>query len=138
MSYSLFDVNGIKRTNWSDPINLKGAVGRNGKDGRDGKDGKDGKDGAQGPQGVQGPAGPRGIQGLQGPQGPAGEDGADGYRFEFIYKRVADETVVVTAPSNEQVDFYVPESEGWTGNPCGVTDDLQVEYICQREKIDGV
>lgn len=138
MSYSLFDVNGIKRTNWSDPINLKGAVGRNGKDGRDGKDGKDGKDGAQGPQGVQGPAGPRGIQGLQGPQGPAGEDGADGYRFEFIYKRVADETVVVTAPSNEQADFYVPESEGWTGNPCGVTDDLQVEYICQREKIDGV
>lgn len=68
----------------------------------------------------------------------AGGDGTDGYRVEFIYKRYADETVHVEKPSNTQEDLFVPESEGWTNNPCGVTDDLQVEYVCQREKVDGI
>jgi hypothetical protein len=47
--------------------------------------------------------------------------------------------VPVTKPStNKQEDKYVPESEGWTDNPTGITDDLQVEYISQREKIDNI
>ena len=58
--------------------------------------------------------------------------------MEVIYKRVADETVVdrVQAPPCVQEDKYVPS--GWTNNPEGVNDDLQVELICQREKENNV
>lgn len=58
--------------------------------------------------------------------------------MEFIYKRVADETVVdtVQSPTSVQEDKHVPS--GWTNNPEGVNDDLQVELICQREKENNV
>lgn len=97
---------------------------------RNGSDGKDGADGADGAPGADG------KDGQDGKDGKDGKDGQDGTRFEFIYKRVADESVVVVKPSNAQVDKYEPE--GWTDNPKGVTDDLCVEYVCQREKINDV
>ena len=61
--------------------------------------------------GKNGSVGPKGDKGDQGPQGPAGPAGSgDGYRMEFIYKRVADETVVDTiqAPTSVQEDKHIP------------------------------
>lgn len=111
-----------------------------GTSGEPGKDGKDGVDGQQGPQGIQGPAGPKGEKGDPGPQGPPGPagggDGTSGTRFEFIYKRVADESIDVVAPDSVNEDGYEPAE--WSLYPKGVTDDLQIEYICQREKEDGI
>lgn len=63
-------------------------------------------------RGMKGEPGERGRDGVQGEQGPQGRDGKDGTRFEFIYKRVADENVYVEAPNNEQEDGYVPTLEG--------------------------
>ena len=67
----------------------------------------------------------------------AGGDGTDGYRVEFIYHRVASETDAnsISAPESVQSDLHVPDD--WTNNPKGVTDDLRVELVCQRTKMDG-
>lgn len=37
-----------------------------------------------------------------------GGDGSSGYRFEFVYKRVADKSVVISKPENRQEDRYQP------------------------------
>lgn len=59
MSFAIFDAEGVKKTDWSRPINLKGAVGESGKDGEDGP---------------------------QGPVGPPGEIGeVVSYRTVFAY-----------------------------------------------------
>ena len=65
-----------------------------------------------------------------------GGDGVSGTRFEFLYKRVASEDIEVVAPQSINEDGYEPA--GWSLYPKGVTDDLQVEYVCQREKEDGI
>ena len=100
---------------------LKGETGPKGADGADGKDGQDGVDGKDGQDGKD---------------GAPGKDGVDGTRFEFIYKRVSDIDVAIQAPASINEDKHIPE--GWTKLPQGVTDDLQVEYICQREKENSV
>jgi hypothetical protein len=89
-------------------------------------------------RGATGPQGPQGPQGPAGEQGPAGKDGdgTSGTRFEFLYTRVASEDVEVVAPDSVNEDGYEPT--GWFLYPKGVTDDLQVEYVCQREKEDGI
>jgi hypothetical protein len=87
------------------------AQGLDGKDGKDGKNGEDGKDGI---------------------------NGINGNKFEFIYKLVADESVVVNKPSRSQADNYVPTSEGWTKTPSGISSISRVEYFCQREKISDI
>lgn len=59
MSFAIFDAEGVRKTDWSRPINLKGAVGESGKDGEDGP---------------------------QGPVGPPGEIGeVVSYRTVFAY-----------------------------------------------------
>lgn len=152
---SSFWNNSVNQTGWCIPYLIRGIDGVDGKDGKDGEQGPQGNPGPMGPQGEMGPAGPQGEQGPAGPQGPKGDPGDPGapgeigpqgpagtdggYHVEFIYKRVADESVVVAKPStNEQLDKYIPEDEGWAGCPEGVNDDLQVEYVSQREKWDGV
>ena len=97
---------------------------------------RNGSVGPQGPQGNTGPQGIQGEQGVPGQDGKNGADGKDGTKFEFIYKRVADATVVITSPENNQKDGFEPND--WYKKPKGVTDDLQVEYVCQREKNDGI
>lgn len=96
-----------------------------------------GKAGPQGETGPQGPQGEAGPQGEQGPQGPAGGGGTDGYRLEFIYKLYADKDTPVDPPTeNKQEDKFVPE--GWYPDPQGVNDNNKVEYVCKREKENGV
>lgn len=95
-------------------------------------------DGAQGPAGPAGPQGEQGPQGERGPQGPAGGgDGTDGYRMQFIYTRVADESVVSTVRPPESVQED-DAPDGWTKNPMGVTPALKVELVSQREKENDV
>lgn len=73
-----------------------------------------------------------------GKDGNGGEegDGVSGTRFEFLYTRVASEDIEVVAPQSVNEDGYEPA--GWSLYPKGVNDDLQVEYVCQREKEDGI
>lgn len=68
--------------------------------------------------------------------GGEGGDGVSGTRFEFLYKRVASEDIEVVAPDSVNEDGYEPT--GWSLYPKGVSDDLQVEYVCQREKEGGI
>lgn len=65
-----------------------------------------------------------------------GGDGTSGYRVEFIYKLVADESAIdsVEKPSYKNEDKYKPA--GWERTPQGVSPSKQVELMCQREK-DG-
>ena len=74
-----------------------------------------------------------------GQDGAAGGGGTDGYRFEFIYKLMPDTETAIDPPTEvSQEDLFVPEAEGWTHNPTGVSDNAKVEYMSSREKIDGV
>lgn len=136
VSFAIFDPLGMIKTPWSTPVNLKG---NRGVDGAQGADGKDGAPGEKGETGSQGPQGEKGEKGEKGDKGDPGISGTDGTRFEFIYKRVADTTVSVSKPNtNEQTDKFVPTDEGWSADPQGVSDNLQVEYVCQREKVNKV
>ena len=103
---------------------------------RRGAQGAPGRDGIDGTPGQDGAPGQDGQDGQDGAPGKDGADGKDGTRFEFIYTRVADATVVITPPENSQEDRFEPTN--WYKKPKGVTDDLQVEYVCQREKNDGI
>lgn len=66
MSFAIFNSSGVRVTEWSLPINLKGEKG------------EQGIPGPQGPSGTQGPSGPQGEKGEKGEQGPQGDPGKDG------------------------------------------------------------
>ena len=48
------------------------------------------------------------------------------------------DTPIDPPTETSQEDLFVPESEGWTHNPSGISDNEPVEYISSREKINGV
>lgn len=50
------------------------------------------------------------------------------------------DTEIAIDPPTEvsQEDLFVPEAEGWTHTPTGVSDNAKVEYMSSREKIDGI
>lgn len=109
-SHAIFNSDGENTTGWSVPIR------------------KTGKDGINGES----------IKGDKGDPGESGKDGIngkDGISAELIYKRVSDSSIQVEAPSSYDLDKYQPE--GWTLFPQGVDVNYQIEYVCQREKIDG-
>lgn len=62
--------------------------------------------------------------------GDNGKDGEDGTTYEFIYFRNSGATP--NKPTSEQQDDYIPA--GWTDNPQGVTETLQYEWVCVRQK----
>lgn len=109
-SHAIFNSDGENTTGWSAPIR------------------KTGKDGINGES-------IKGDKGDQGESGKDGIDGKDGISAELIYKRVSDSSIQVEAPSSYDLDKYQPE--GWTLFPQGVDVNYQIEYVCQREKIDG-
>ena len=76
--------------------------------------------------------------------GENGEDGADGASVEYIYTRNNGnngQQVVPVAPPQTQTDDWqgVDPNTGtlWTDNPCGVSKELQYEYVSCRTKRAG-
>lgn len=71
--------------------------------------------------------------------GENGKNGEDGDEIEFIYTRMATTWENPQAPFSPQIDDWTGSYGGkvWTDHPEGVTKDLPLEYVCQRNKIDG-
>lgn len=68
--------------------------------------------------------------------GQDGTNGTDGNSAEFIYRRTKNSLEVPDTPSSENKDDYIPTN--WTDNPQGITEDLQVEWVCTRLKKNEV
>lgn len=70
--------------------------------------------------------------------GGSGGAGVDGKGYEYIYQRVKGYDDTLSTPSsNKDEDGYVPEDEGWTDHPQGVSEEYKKEYVCQRIKTNG-
>lgn len=68
--------------------------------------------------------------------GADGKPGVDGKSIEFIYTRTETNYTTPTTPDSVQENDNIPE--GWTDSPIGVTQELQVEWVCTRTKSNGV
>ena len=67
--------------------------------------------------------------------GKDGEAGTDITDKEQIYKLAGeDENVEKPTQNIKDQDNYVPEEEGWTGNPSGVSATVPCEWTCIRTK----
>lgn len=67
--------------------------------------------------------------------GKDGEAGTDITDKEQIYKLAGeDENVEKPTQNIKDQDNYVPEKEGWTGNPSGVSATVPCEWTCIRTK----
>ena len=64
--------------------------------------------------------------------GEDGVDGVDGLNIEFIYKLTEANVVLTKAPVSVNETGYVPDE--WTGEPSGITEELQLEWVCTRKK----
>lgn len=71
--------------------------------------------------------------------GANGKDGEDGDEIEFIYTRSTIVWENPQAPFSPQIDDWTGSYDGrvWTDHPQGVNKDIPLEYVCQRNKIDG-
>lgn len=69
--------------------------------------------------------------------GEDGTDGTDGLNMEFIYKLAKNKASKPTVPPSLNQTGYVPEEEGWTASPSGITEEMRVEWVCSRTKEDG-
>ena len=68
----------------------------------------------------------------------SGEDGAngvDGVAAEFIYKLTKTSLDVPEKPESVNETEYVPE--GWEDSPTGISEEMQVEWVCTRKKEDN-
>lgn len=67
----------------------------------------------------------------------AGGDGTTGYKHQFAFKLITDESYIssVQAPTSVQTE---DTPSGWTPSPKGVNPSEQVELVIQREKNTGI
>lgn len=67
--------------------------------------------------------------------GEDGTNGTDGSSIEFIYKLTQNDLMAPTKPDNNPSQTgYVPN--GWTNHPSGISESMQVEWVCSRTKGD--
>lgn len=68
--------------------------------------------------------------------GENGTNGTDGSSIEFIYKLTKNDLIPPTKPDNNPSQTgYVPE--GWTKHPSGISESMQIEWVCSRTKGDS-
>lgn len=68
--------------------------------------------------------------------GENGTNGTDGSSIEFIYKLTKNDLIPPTKPDNNPSQTgYVPE--GWTNHPSGISESMQIEWVCSRTKGDS-
>ena len=68
----------------------------------------------------------------------SGEDGAngvDGVAAEFIYKLTKTSLDIPEKPESVNETEHVPE--GWEDSPTGISEEMQVEWVCTRKKEDN-
>lgn len=62
-----------------------------------------------------------------------GTNGTDGTSVEFIYKLTKNDLDKPNKPKSENINDYVPISEGWTDSPEGIDETNQCEWVCSRK-----
>ena len=68
--------------------------------------------------------------------GEKGDKGADGLTTEFIYKLTKNDIIEPDVPATNHQNDWVPENEGWTDNPTGISETMKAEWICSRNLLD--
>lgn len=68
--------------------------------------------------------------------GEKGDKGADGVTTEFIYKLTKNDIIEPDVPATNNQNDWVPENEGWTDNPTGISETMKAEWVCCRNLLD--